>query len=201
MQYHSYVNRAALTAGTSLPILMQYHSCVNRVTLTTYTSLPVWRQSHSCGDSVWVQALSLPITLAVSSISGISLRTLVAVKQVEPNQNHQGGDVAQLEERRTGTPPTQVRFPRAARGFSPRDNFQCRLSYGVHTPPCAIACVNICEHVKDPLDHVRVRWIMETLKHPACTVNWVARLCRSWPSQGKATRISHGENPIGTIQL
>ena len=33
-----------------------------------------------------------------------------------------GGDVAQLVERRTGTPPTQVRFPGAARDFSPRLN-------------------------------------------------------------------------------
>ena len=45
---------------------------------------------------------------------------------------------------------------------------------------------------------------METLKHPACTVGWViwvARLCRSCLSPGKATRISHGRNPNGTIQL
>ena len=35
-----------------------------------------------------------------------------------------GGDVAQLVERRTGTPPTQVRFPGAARDFSSRANFQ-----------------------------------------------------------------------------
>ena len=49
-------------------------------------------------------------------------------------------------------------------------NFQCRLSYGVRTPPCATACINICAHVKDPVVRVRVRWIMETLKYPACTV-------------------------------
>ena len=40
-----------------------------------------------------------------------------------------GGDGAQLVEHRTGTPLTQVRFPGAARDFSPRINFQCRLSY------------------------------------------------------------------------
>ena len=34
---------------------------------------------------------------------------------------------------------------------------------------------------------------METLKYPACTLGSVARLCRSWLSPGKATRISHGE--------
>ena len=70
----------------------------------------------------------------------------------------------------------------------------------VHIPPCALARIYICVHVKDPVVHVRVRWIMETLKHPVCTVGWVARLCRSWLSPGKATGISHGRNPRGTIQ-
>ena len=42
-------------------------------------------------------------------------------------------------------------------------NFQCRLSYGVRTSPCAIASIYICAHVKDPVVHVRVCWIMETL--------------------------------------
>ena len=99
----------------------------------------------------------------------------------------------------TGTPPTQIRFPGAARDFSPRVNFQCRLSYGIRTPPCAIACIYICAHVKDPVFHVRVRWIMETLKHPACTVGWVARLCCSWLSQGKKrqSEFSMGEIPMG----
>ena len=75
------------------------------------------------------------------------------------------GDVAQLVERRTGTPLKQVRFPGAVRDFSPRVNFQCRLSFSVCTPTCAIACINICAHVKDPVVHVRVQWIMETLKN------------------------------------
>ena len=110
-------------------------------------------------------------------------------------------DVVRLAERRTGQLPTQVLFPGAARVFSPGVNFQYRLSYGVRKVPCAIACIYICAHVKDTVVHVRVRWIMKTLKHPACTVGWVARLCRSWLSLRKATRISHGRNPIGTIQL
>ena len=84
-------------------------------------------------------------------------------------------DVAQLVEHRTGTPPMQVRFPRAARDFSPRVNFQCRLSYGVRTSPCA----------KDAVVHVRVRWITETLKHSACIGGWAARLCYRWLSPGK----------------
>ena len=77
------------------------------------------------------------------------------------------GDVAQLVECRIGTPLTHVRFPGTARDCSPRENFQCRLSYGVRTPPCTIACICICAHVKDPVVHVRVRWIMETLKIPS----------------------------------
>ena len=100
-----------------------------------------------------------------------------------------GGDIAQLVEHRTSTLPTQVRFPGAARDFSPKVNFQGRLSYGVRKTQCAIARIYICVHVKDPVVHVRVRWIMETLKHPACTLGWVARLCCSWLSPGKATRI------------
>ena len=62
---------------------------------------------------------------------------------------------------------TQAGFPGVARDFSPRVNFQCRLSYSVCAPPCAIACFNICARVKDPVVHVRVQWIMETLKYPS----------------------------------
>ena len=103
-----------------------------------------------------------------------------------------GGDVAQLGERRNGTSLTSI--PRCSKGFfPPRVNFQCRLSYGVRTPPCKIACIYICAHVKDPVVYVRVRQIMRTLKHPACTVGWVARPCRRWLSPGKATQISHGK--------
>ena len=47
----------------------------------------------------------------------------------------------------------------AAREFSPRVNFQCRLSDGAGTPPCAVTCIYICVPVKDPVVHVRVRWI------------------------------------------
>ena len=109
-----------------------------------------------------------------------------------------GGDVALPVERRTGTPLRQVRFPGAAKDFSPRVNFQRRLSYRVRAPPCAIACITVCAHVKDLVVRDRFRWIMETLKHAACTVGWEARLCRSWLSSWKATRISHGRNPNGT---
>ena len=100
--------------------------------------------------------------------------------------------------RRTGTPLRQVRFPNTARDVSARVHFQCRLSYNVPTPTCAIACINVCAHVKDPVVHVRVLRLIETLKHPACTTGWVMRLCRSWLSPGKATRISHGKTASTT---
>ena len=81
-----------------------------------------------------------------------------------------GGDVAQLTECWTDTPLTQVRFPGAARDFSPESTFSAdSLAVSVH-PPSAAACIYICGHVKDLVVHVRVRWIVETLKHSACTV-------------------------------
>ena len=112
-----------------------------------------------------------------------------------------GEDVAQLVEYQTATPLRQVQLPSTARDFSPRVNFQCRLSYGVCTPLCATTCINIGAYVKDPVVHVRVWWISKTLKHLVCTEGWVALLHRCWLSPGKATWISHGRNPDGTIQL
>ena len=109
-----------------------------------------------------------------------------------------GEDVVQLAKRQTGTSLTQIQFPDAAKDFSCRVNFQCKLSHGVHTQSCAIACADICVHVEDSVVPVRVQWIMETPEHPACTV---VRLCYSWLSPGTATRISYRKNPNGIIQL
>ena len=53
-----------------------------------------------------------------------------------------GGNVAQLVEHRTSTPLTQVRFPGAARDFSP--NFQCGLSY---VCPYAPVCNRMHSHL------------------------------------------------------
>ena len=39
---------------------------------------------------------------------------------------------------------TRVRVPGAARDFSPRVNFQCRLSYGVRTAP---VCNGMYQHL------------------------------------------------------
>ena len=95
----------------------------------------------------------------------------------------------------------RVQFPNVARDFSHRVTFHCRLFYSVCTPLCAIMCFNICAHGKVPVVHVRVRWIMETLEHSACTVGWVVRLYHSLLSLGKAAQISHWRNPSETIQL
>ena len=92
-------------------------------------------------------------------------------------------------------------IPRCGKGFFSESQLSVQTLLRCCTLPCAIACINICAHIKDPLVHVRIRWIMEALKHPACTVGWVARLCCSWLSPGKAIRISQGINPIGTIQF
>ena len=75
-----------------------------------------------------------------------------------------GGDVTQMVEHGTGTLPTQVRFPSAAKVFFflPSQHSVQTLAVSVH-PPCAIACVYVCAHVKDPVVHARVRWITETL--------------------------------------
>ena len=54
-------------------------------------------------------------------------------------------------------------------------------------------------HVKDLVDYVRVWWIMETFKNLACTVVWVAQLCRSWFSPGKATQNFHWRNFDGIM--
>ena len=96
-------------------------------------------------------------------------------KTQEQNKKEWASSVGLCQRTYTATSPPREGQPtgtlRAARDFSPRVHFQCRLSHGVRTPPCAIACIHICAHVKDPVVYVRVRRIMETPKHPACTVS------------------------------
>ena len=86
------------------------------------------------------------------------------------------GDVAQLVRAWDCHATDAGLIPRCSKGFFS----QCRLSMQtltcVYIPLCAIACINTCAHIKDPEVPVRVRWIMETLKHLACTVGWVAWL-------------------------
>ena len=84
-------------------------------------------------------------------------------------------DVTRLVEHRTNMTLVQVQISCAAWDFYSRIIFQRRLSYNAHTLFCAIACIiNICVGVnlknKIPVVHVRVWWIMETQKYPACTI-------------------------------
>ena len=59
------------------------------------------------------------------------------------------GDVAQLVVRQIGTHLMQVQFPGAARDFSPRVNFQCRLSC-LYTSVCNYKHQHFA-HVKAPV--------------------------------------------------
>ena len=130
-----------------------------------------------------------PLTLrwSLSSVSGKGFITVATHNfPLSPCWHEAGsGNVAQLVQRHAGRPPRQIWLPGAARDFSLRANFQCRPSYGVHTPPHAIACINIHVHVNDPVVHVGVWWIMEMLKCLVCNVGWVAWLWRSGLSPGK----------------
>ena len=120
----------------------------------------------------------------------------------ESYSQYWGGDVAQLVGASGYHTTDAGSIPQCSKGFFSQSQLSVHTLFRVSVyPSCAIACIKICVHVKDPVIHVRVRWIMETLQHPACTVGWVVRLCNSWLSPGKATRISHGRNPTGTIQL
>ena len=87
-------------------------------------------------------------------------------------------------------------IPRCGKGFFSLSQLSVQILFTITSsppphPPGATACIYICSHVKDSVVHVRVRWIMETLKHQACTVARLSQL---------ATRVSYGRNSIGTIQ-
>ena len=70
------------------------------------------------------------------SVLNICIYTFTVLLPKPPCDNYIiFGDVSQLVEHQTGRSLRQVQFPSAARDFSPRVNFQCRLSYGVCTPP------------------------------------------------------------------
>ena len=111
-----------------------------------------------------------------------------------------GRDVAQLVQSHQHAANASS-IPRCSKGFFSRSQLLVQtLVIQCPYTPCAITCINICVHIKDHVLHVRVWWIMETLKHPACTVGWVVRLPQlAFP--GTATQISHGKNPNEAVQL
>ena len=64
-------------------------------------------------------------------------------------------------------------IPQCGKGYFSQSPFRA-VSHDVHTPQQAIACIYFYAYVKDPIVYVRIWWIMETLKHKACTIGWVA---------------------------
>ena len=57
-------------------------------------------------------------------------------------------------------------FPVATRDFSPRVNFQCRLSQRPHNPVGSLYILyDIRARDKYPVVQVRVRWIVKTQKN------------------------------------
>ena len=131
-------------------------------------------------------------------ILNISYKDHVTNKEVHAMTQHIFGPyedlltieyVAQLVEHQTCTPLKGL-IPQCGNRFFSQSTFSAD-SLMMSIPPCAIAFINICMHIKDPVLHARVWWIkktlkLETLKHPACTVGWVDD-CHSWLSLGKAT--------------
>ena len=79
---------------------------------------------------------------------GLGLKMFNSGVILKADSNNCDGDVAQLVERRTGTPLRQVRFPGAARDFFlPESTFSADSLLLSVLPPCAIACFNICARV------------------------------------------------------
>ena len=82
----------------------------------------------------------------------------------------------------------RVQLPNEARDFPPRVNSQCRPSYAVFVQPsCAIACINICAHVKSP-KHRQPYHCLDTWKDSKCWVNtqrWM------WHPYGKGIENGH----------
>ena len=96
-------------------------------------------------------------------------------------------DIAQLVKASVRHTADAGLIPLCSKGFFlPESTFSAHSLACVCTPLCAFACISICAHVIDPVVHVRVQWFMETLRHPACSVGWIAQLCCSWLSHRKS---------------
>ena len=89
--------------------------------------------------------------ISIVSMKHIQGNTSIKLFATEGKALLRGGDVAQLVGRRTGTSLRQVRFPGAAKDFSlPESTFRADSVTVPVQPLCAIACINICAHIKDP---------------------------------------------------
>ena len=105
----------------------------------------------------------------------------------------EGRGIAQLVERPTEKPgavPTRVRVPGEVKDFSPRVSFQCRLLRCPYSPPCAIACINICTLVKNSTHWQPYHCFGHTkILHTLAEIGSAVRAA-AVPYLGKATRIS-----------
>ena len=112
-------------------------------------------------------------------------------------QNTEVGDVAQLVRASDRHAAESGSIPRCGKGFFSQSHLsmQTLLRVSVH-PRVQLHALTSVRTLKILQSMSDLSGIMETLKHPACTVGWVARRCRSWLSPGNATRISHGKIPL-----
>ena len=90
-------------------------------------------------------------------------------------------------------------IPCCGKGFFSQSQLSVQTLLRCLYTPVHIACIYVCGHVKDPVVHVRVGWIMATQKHPACTIGWEVRLCRSWLSLRKAPQISQVKKKVKNV--
>ena len=60
---------------------------------------------------------------------------------------------------------------RCGKGFFSQSPLSMQTLFRCPYSPCAVACIDICGHDKDPVVHVRVGWITATQTDPAGTVS------------------------------
>ena len=106
-------------------------------------------------------------------------------------------DVAPLVQHRTSTPPTQIRFPDAARDFSPRVHFT--VSVHPRGQLHAFTSVRTLKIPQSPCQSSMDYGSTETSSMHRRLVS--ATLSQLAFPGGKQPRIPHGKIPFGTIQL
>ena len=95
--------------------------------------------------------------------------------------------------------------------FSPRVNFQCRLSCSVHKALCAIPYSNICAHIKNS-NHWQPHCCLDTWNYCIYRQKWVKLplrlLCLIWVKQPRvsskrqwSTELSISRNPSTTKKI
>ena len=140
-----------LSGGVRAQILLQRHSAEeNEENILVQYSL-------TCA---WSDYFTVYITRPIFR-SSITFATLPSTTNLLSRQTVTRG----IATSHTHTNTDTHTVPRCGKGFffSPSQLSVHTLSYGVPTSPGAIACISICAFVK--VVHVRVRWIMETIKH------------------------------------